>query len=162
MNEEKIENMIKTLESALKTFCGENVETSRDKNGLNVICKGDHLEVFNVLVEKYTDWHLTTITCVDDLENKKFDLIYHLLLEYILPVNVVIYVDREKAELDSVTKILPAANIYEREIFDLFGIKFKGHPFLKRLLLHDNWPDGQYPLRKDFEIVPTKGVRKIE
>lgn len=55
-------------------------------------------------------------------------------------------------EFPSLAAILPAASWYEREIHDLFGIKPIGHPDLRPLVLHENWPNGVYPLRKDFDI----------
>jgi len=96
--------------------------------------------------------HITTITAVDLLE--KFELIYHLLPDskedpYL---NIRTEISREKPHIVSVTDVYPAANIYEREIFDLFGIIFDGHPNLKRLLLSEDVPEGFYPLRKDFKI----------
>jgi NADH-quinone oxidoreductase subunit C len=56
--------------------------------------------------------------------------------------------------IDSVTSIWPGANWMEREVFDLFGIRFQGHPDLRRILLPDDWEG--YPLRRDF---PVEGVR---
>ncbi len=55
-------------------------------------------------------------------------------------------------EVDSVTSIWPSANFPEREVYDMFGIRFKGHPYLKRILLWDGFEG--HPLRKDF---PTEG-----
>lgn len=58
----------------------------------------------------------------------------------------------EKLEFPSLVPIIPAAAWYEREIHDLFGIVPQGHPDLRRLVLHENWPDGKYPMRKDFNM----------
>jgi len=58
--------------------------------------------------------------------------------------------DRTSPQLDSITPFIPAAEWIEREIQDLFGIRFKGHPNPKRLILADDWPEGLYPLRKDY------------
>lgn len=58
--------------------------------------------------------------------------------------------DREKPELDSVTSIWKGADYQEREVFDLMGVVFNGHPDLRRILLPEDW-DG-YPLRKDYVI----------
>jgi Ni,Fe-hydrogenase III large subunit/Ni,Fe-hydrogenase III component G len=52
--------------------------------------------------------------------------------------------------IDSISSVVPAANWAEREMRDLIGIEPVGHPYLKRLVLPDGWPDGQHPLRKDF------------
>lgn len=69
-------------------------------------------------------------------------------------------VDREEAVCPSVTEIWPTADFNEREVFDLFGIKFTGHPNLRRILLPDHWQGG-YPLRKDFIDKRPKKPRKI-
>ncbi|HWR30950.1 MAG TPA: NADH-quinone oxidoreductase subunit C [Negativicutes bacterium] len=59
--------------------------------------------------------------------------------------------DGQPLEFPSITPLLPAAAWYEREIHDLFGITPVGHPDLRPLVLHDNWPQGCYPMRKDFD-----------
>ncbi len=63
-------------------------------------------------------------------------------------------------EFPSLTPIIPAAAWYEREICDMFGLTPVGHPELRPLVLHENWPAGLYPLRKDFDpgrVVPDAG-----
>ena len=61
----------------------------------------------------------------------------------------------------SVTPLVPAAHWYEREVQDLLGLEPEGHPDPRRLVLHDDWPDGVYPLRKDFDpAVPVPRGRR--
>lgn len=60
-------------------------------------------------------------------------------------------IDSEQSSFLSITEQVPAAALYEREINDLFGIFPLGHPEPKRLVFHSNWPDGEFPLRKDFD-----------
>ena len=60
-------------------------------------------------------------------------------------------VSPEKAEIPSISGTVHAAALYEREIQDLFGICPVGHPDAKRLVFHGNWPEGEYPLRKDYD-----------
>jgi len=59
--------------------------------------------------------------------------------------------ERKNPQFDSITPIFPGAEWIEREMHELFGIDFKGHPGLKPLLLPDNWPADKHPLRKDFK-----------
>jgi NADH:ubiquinone oxidoreductase subunit C len=55
--------------------------------------------------------------------------------------------DKKKPEVDAITPLFPGAEWIEREIWEMLGINFKGHPNLKRLLLADEWPEDEYPLR---------------
>ncbi|MEX2231008.1 MAG: NADH-quinone oxidoreductase subunit C [Cyclobacteriaceae bacterium] len=80
-----------------------------------------------------------TMEIVYNLYSIPFD--HHLALKVIVP--------RDSAELDSVESIWKTANWHEREAFDMFGIKFKGHPDLRRILMPGDW-DG-HPLRKDYK-----------
>jgi len=55
--------------------------------------------------------------------------------------------DKDKPEIDSLAQLFPGAEWIEREIWELLGINFSGHPNLRHLLLIDEWPQGEYPLR---------------
>jgi Ni,Fe-hydrogenase III component G len=59
--------------------------------------------------------------------------------------------DRENPSIESITPLIPAAEWIEREIHDILGIEIKNHPNMRRLILADDWPEGVYPLRKDFK-----------
>ena len=59
--------------------------------------------------------------------------------------------DKDNPEIDSISGILTGAQWIEREIYELLGVNFKGHPDLRRLLLSDDWPQGVYPLRNTRE-----------
>jgi len=69
-------------------------------------------------------------------------------------------VDPEQPAFPSITPLVPAAHWYEREVQDMFGLIAEGHPDPRRLVLHDNWPDGVHPLRKDFD--PSIPVPRVE
>lgn len=58
--------------------------------------------------------------------------------------------DRENPEIESVAPICVATEWIEREMWELLGINFKGHPDMRHLLLVDDWPEGKYPLRRDY------------
>ncbi|MBU1694811.1 MAG: NADH-quinone oxidoreductase subunit C [Verrucomicrobia bacterium] len=59
--------------------------------------------------------------------------------------------DREHPEIESVSSICTGTEWIEREMWELLGVHFKNHPDLRHLLLDDNWPEGKYPLRRDYE-----------
>ncbi len=74
-------------------------------------------------------------------------------------VSVETEVDPAQPRFPSVTPALPAAHWYEREVQDLLGLTPEGHPDPRRLVLHDDWPEGVYPLRKDFD--PSVPVPRV-
>ncbi len=79
----------------------------------------------------------------------KIELVYHLVeLDFNTKAFVKTLVERRKPEIDSVVSIWRGADWPEREVYDLFGVSFKGHPNLKRLLLPDDWEG--HPLLKDY------------
>ena len=104
---------------------------------------------------------LIDITAVDYPErSKRFKMVY-LLLSHQLNQRTIISFDINENELvSSMTKIFPSANWMEREVFDMYGIKFKDHPDLKRILT-DYQFEG-FPLRKDFPLTGHKEVRYSE
>jgi len=79
------------------------------------------------------------------------EILYHFSFDKtgeMISVRVVLE-DKKKPEIDSIANIFPGAEWIEREMWELLGINFKGHPNLKHLLLIDEWPQGDYPLRHD-------------
>jgi NADH-quinone oxidoreductase subunit C len=85
----------------------------------------------------------------------RFQLSYHLLSHsYKERIRLRVLVDGDSPVVDSITSVWPAANFYEREVFDLFGIRFDGHPNLRRIMMPDDWQGN--PLRKDY---PVEGYR---
>lgn len=94
----------------------------------------------------------TAVTAVDRLDH--FELIYHLSS---LRLNHMVILktralDHEAPEVPSVVSVWFGAHLQEREIYDLLGIRFEGHPYLKRLFLWEGFPG--HPLRKDFLALP--------
>jgi len=99
---------------------------------------------------------LEDLTAVDRFPlEPRFELNYQLLsIEKALKLRLRVKLPGADPAVESVTGIWPAANWLERECFDLFGIRFQGHPDLRRILMPDEWEG--YPLRKDY---PVEGYR---
>jgi NADH-quinone oxidoreductase subunit C len=90
--------------------------------------------------------------CAVDYPNRpqRFEVVYHLLsYKYNCRLRLKVYVDEENT-VPSVIKVYPAANWYEREAWDLYGVKFAGHPDLSRILT--DYAFEGHPLRKDFPL----------
>ena len=104
---------------------------------------------------------LIDITAVDYIDKEKRFKIVYLLLSHENNLRIVIYTDiEEEKTVPSITKIFISANWMEREVFDMYGISFKDHPDLRRILT-DYGFDG-YPLRKDFPLTGHTEVRYSE
>ena len=98
---------------------------------------------FNVLMD---------LTAVDYLGRQpRFEVVYHFYsLEHRARLRVKVPLHETNPEVDSLTPFWKAANWYEREVWDMFGIRFTGHPGLKRILLYEEFEG--HPLRKDYPI----------
>jgi NADH-quinone oxidoreductase subunit C len=96
------------------------------------------------------------MTAVDWLPSEpRFQLSYHILShEYKERVRIKTWVSSDDPAIESITSVWPGANYYEREVFDMFGVRFEGHPNLRRILMPDEWVGS--PLRKDY---PVEGYR---
>jgi NADH-quinone oxidoreductase subunit C len=100
--------------------------------------------------------YLSDVTCVDWYPSEpRFEVVYHLLsIPHKERVRLKVRLNGDAPALDSITSVWPGANYFEREVFDLFGVRFNGHPYLRRLLMPENWEG--HPLRKDY---PVEGYR---
>ena len=135
----------------LRVRFGDTIgDTTRDRQQAIVVVRDRVLEVCEYLkVEEKFDF-LTDLTAVDWYNRQpRFDVILNLYsfahnerLRLKAPVN---------ESCPSVCGVWPAANWLERECYDMFGIRFEGHPGLKRILLPDGWKG--HPLRKDYDIL---------
>ena len=99
---------------------------------------------------------LSDITCVDWYPREpRFEVVYHLLS---IPkkerVRLKVRLNSSSPAVESLTSVWPGANYFEREVFDLFGVRFTGHPHLRRILMPEDWEG--HPLRKDY---PVEGYR---
>ena len=97
---------------------------------------------------------LSTVTAVDRYPSQpRFEVVYHLQsIGRNQRLRLKCRLSGERPEIDSATAVWRSANWFEREVFDLFGIRFRNHPDLRRIMMPEDW-DG-HPLRKDY---PTTG-----
>ena len=88
------------------------------------------------------------------------EILYHFSIEYLnVLISLRVKLDRDNPVVDSLAPHIKATNWIEREIHEILGIDFKGHPNLKKLLLPDEWPEGVYPLRQDYEEWDKNAIR---
>jgi NADH-quinone oxidoreductase subunit C len=127
-----------------------------DRGELTLKIARDHIRAAASLVRKAGYNFLEDVTCVDYYPvEPRFQVIYHILSHSLKArVRLAVPVESIEPEIDSITPIWPSADFYEREVFDLFGIRFAGHPNMRRIMMPDEWEG--YPLRKDY---PVEGYR---
>jgi len=118
---------------------------------LNVIVPPEELKAFVLQLRSDPDLimdYLFCLTCVD--WKTHFTMVYHFSsTRYRHNMVVKAKIDRMNPEIETVSDIWRTAEMLEREVYDLFGVKFLHHPDLRRLIMPDDWEG--WPLRKDFE-----------
>jgi len=157
-----LKNLIQLIESKLKE---ENINFEiKTRDILTIIIKKENL-IKAVKKLRYDSElifdYLIDITACDYPEKNVFEVIYHLLsLLRNERIRLKTEVERNNPFVSSIISIYPAANWFEREVYDLFGIKFENHPNLKRILLWEKFPG--YPLRKDFPLEKEVSIPELE
>ena len=157
--------LLQKLEKKINSELNTKINSSKIKND-QIYLNIDSNDILDVILflknnENTNFKQLIDITAVDYPANeKRFKLVY-LLLSHEFNVRILIDCFINENEIPpSLTKIYPAANWMEREVFDMYGIQFKNHPDLRRILTDYNF-DG-YPLRKDFPLTGHTEVRYSE
>jgi NADH-quinone oxidoreductase subunit C len=157
----KLKNLEKVINSELSSKI-QNSLISNDEFSIQV-GEIDLIDVIQFLKsnENCKFKQLIDIAGVDYPENeKRFELVYLLLShEHNTRIKVIIKFQIDQT-ISSLTKIFPSANWMEREVFDMYGIKFKNHPDLRRILTDYGFKG--YPLRKDFPLTGFNEVRYSE
>ena len=154
---------IEVAKEAIKKNCNP-IKISDDFNQLQIsISANQILDVVDFIKndEACEFRQITDIAGVDFPERtKRFDVIYHFLsFKHNIRLRIKIAVSEDET-ISSITSIFPAANWFEREAFDMYGIQFKDHPDLRRILT-DYGFEG-YPLRKDFPLSGNVEIRYDE
>jgi NADH-quinone oxidoreductase subunit C len=141
------------LARVLELFPDEVLERRSERGEASVMLAAGRLDVVmqGLRDDPALDFdRLCDLTAVDHLGREpRFEVVYHLhSLNSRERLRIKVPVPEQHAELHSVTGIWPAANWMEREVWDLYGIRFRGHPDLRRILLYEEFEG--HPLRKDY------------
>ena len=156
---------LQDLEKKINSELGTKIKYSKINHGqIYITINPEELLDTTLLLKtnKNTKFRqLIDITAVDYPENQKRFKIVYLLLSHELNQRIILsFFINENQQISSLTKIFPSANWMEREVFDMYGVKFTDHPDLRRILT-DYGFEG-YPLRKDFPLTGHNEVRYSE
>ena len=127
-----------------------------DRNELTVTVARENIRAAGEAAKQAGYNFLEDVTAVDWYPSEpRFQITYHILSHSLKQrVRLAVLLDGDDASVDSITPVWPSANFYEREVFDLFGVHFGGHPRLTRIMMPTDWEG--HPLRKDY---PVEGYR---
>jgi NADH-quinone oxidoreductase subunit C len=120
-------------------------------NRMYLSCESENCFALNKFLFEDVGARFCIATGID--KDDCFEIIYHYSYDQTgCVINLKVFIrDRQNPAVESITPFLPAAEWIEREIHDLYGIDFKNHPRLERLILADDWPQGVYPMRKEVK-----------
>ena len=160
-----MQSSLRDLEKLINSELSSKIKSSKIENN-ELLVETDEAELLEVVQflksnENCKFRQLIDIAGVDYPENeKRFELIYLLLShEHNLRIKLLIKFQVNQTVI-SLTKIFPSANWMEREVFDMYGVKFKNHPDLRRILTDYGFKG--HPLRKDFPLTGFNEVRYSE
>ena len=139
-------DFINLIEKLNARFNNE-IEISEDKQSV-VVKKEQLIELMRVLKDDIKYVMLADMTAVD--YNDYFELIYHVMNTDADLLEIKARLEKDHADMPSLTPVWKAADVQEREIYDLMGISFSGHGNLRRILCKDDFEG--HPLRKDFKL----------
>ena len=141
---------------AMQALAAIAADAKFDRNELTVTVPREHLRSAGEAVKQAGYNFLEDVTAVDWYPSEpRFQITYHILSHSLKQrVRLAVLLDGDDAAVDSITPVWPSANFYEREVFDLFGVHFGGHPGLTRIMMPVDWEG--HPLRKDY---PVEGYR---
>jgi NADH-quinone oxidoreductase subunit C len=142
--------------AAVKALAGLATDAKFDRKELTITVAKENIVAACEAVKAAGYNFFEDLTAVDWYpQEPRFQLSYHIVSHRLKErVRLAVRLDSADLTLDSITPAWPAANFYEREVFDLFGIRFGGHPRLTRIMMPDDWVG--HPLRKDY---PVEGYR---
>ncbi len=141
------------VDSFEKSF-GDKIQSKTEFRGETsvTITASDLREIAQFCRNQRSFDYLLDIVSIDNFgEEPRFEMVYHLYsMLHAFHLRLKLKVSEEDDSVETVSDIWPTANWHEREIYDMMGIKFTGHPDLRRILMWDGYP--YFPLRKDFPL----------
>jgi NADH-quinone oxidoreductase subunit C len=144
----------KVIEELKQKFSEKIKEISVQFGDENILIEKDSLlDIVRFLKDKpYTYSMLLDLTCVDfNGQEPRFEMVYHLFsVTNVQRLRIKARLSEKDLQIDSLTSLWKNANWLEREVYDMFGVSFKGHPDLRRIFMYDGFEG--YPLRKDFPL----------
>jgi NADH-quinone oxidoreductase subunit C len=136
-----------------KSF-GEKIQSKTEFRGetTHTIAASDLREIAKFCRDELAFDYLLDITSIDNFgQEPRFETVYELYsMPLAIHLRLKLRVSEDVGAVDTISDIWPTANWHEREIYDMMGIKFNGHPDLRRILMWDGYPF--FPLRKDFPL----------
>lgn len=147
MNGEKLADYLTQLPKV------QNVNVARDRRVFAEVPVAELTETIQALKE----YGMTNIGAITGLDlGDRFEVMYHLYNNDGVLLSLKVFISREKPQVPTVTNIFPGVFMYERELIDLFGIMVDGISHNRRYPLPEDWPEGEYPLRKDWKGLSVK------
>ena len=152
------ESLQNTIDGLSETYTDKLIEVYQSSGDTFVRIEADALtNVGNYLKDEHHFVFLTDIVGTDRYtSDERFEVIYNLVcLKQQSRLMLKVRCEEESPELETVSTVWPSANWMEREVFDMFGVRFNGHPDLRRIFLPEDFD--YFPLRKEFPLLGIKG-----
>jgi len=137
------------MRDRIKEKLQERIQDWQEKSIKRIYFTVDKKDIFKTAEVLFKELELRFITASGTDMPDYFEILYHFSNDpagEIYSVRVLLK-DKAAPEVQSITPLFPGAEWIEREVWEMLGINFKGHPNLKKLLLAEDWPEGEYPLR---------------
>lgn len=142
------------LLESLGQLLGEKIQEKKEFRGETTydIRRSDLQEVARVCKEDFSFDYLLDISSVDNFgSDPRFEIVYELYsMKVAVHLRLKVQVSEDDATVATVSHIWPTANWHEREVYDMMGLRFNGHPDLRRILMWEGYP--YFPLRKEFPL----------
>ena len=142
--------------AAVKALSSLATDAKFDRGELTITVSRENILAACEALKRAGYTFLEDVTAVDWYPSEpRFQITYHILSMSLKErLRLIVRLEGGDAAIDSITPVWPAANFYEREVFDLFGVHFGSHPNLRRIMMPEDWKG--HPLRKDY---PVEGYR---